>query len=64
MCLHGKSEAKKSKASHRCRRCGALTDKKKHLCKPEKIKKGGKKKAEKGKKKQDKERKRKKKEKK
>lgn len=38
MCLHGESEVKKSKATHRCRRCGARTDKKDHLCKPEKIK--------------------------
>ncbi len=45
MCLHGKSEVKKGAATHRCRRCGALTDRKSHLCKPEKIKKSGKKKS-------------------
>ena len=38
-CLHGESEVKKSKARFACKRCGAMTDKKGHVCKPEKTKK-------------------------
>lgn len=53
MCLHGESEVKKGKARFQCRRCGALTDKKGHVCKPEKTKKADKeKKAGKDRKKQ------------
>jgi hypothetical protein len=53
MCLHGESEVKKGKARFQCRRCGALTDKKDHVCKPEKTKKADKeKKAGKDRKKQ------------
>ena len=37
MCLHGDSDVKKGKAKYQCRKCGALTDKKGHLCKREKI---------------------------
>lgn len=37
-CLKGESEVKKKKAKFQCEKCGALTDKKKHVCKPEKIK--------------------------
>ena len=40
-CLHGESEVKKGKARFACRRCGAMTDKKGHVCKPEKVKKKG-----------------------
>ncbi len=39
MCLKGKSEAGKKKATHKCKRCGARSDVKDHLCKPKKIKK-------------------------
>lgn len=37
-CLKGDSEVKKKEAKFKCEKCGALTDKKKHICKPEKIK--------------------------
>ena len=38
-CLKGKSECGSKDADYKCGKCGALTEKKKHLCKPEKIKK-------------------------
>jgi len=37
-CLKGKSEVKKKEASVACEKCGALSDKKSHLCKPVKLK--------------------------
>lgn len=37
-CLKGKAEVKKGKASFECGKCGALTDKKKHVCDPKKVK--------------------------
>ena len=38
-CLKGKSEVKKGAAKFQCRKCGARTDDKSHVCKPEKVKK-------------------------
>lgn len=51
-CLKGKSEAKPQAGAFRCEKCEAVSEKKKHLCKPAKIKgKGDKdKKGKKGKK--------------
>ncbi len=37
-CLKGKSEAKRKPGRYACAKCGAVTKKKKHLCKPKKIK--------------------------
>ena len=37
-CLKGRKEAKKQKGNFRCKNCGAVTRKKKRLCKPKKIK--------------------------
>jgi len=37
-CLKGKSEAKRKPGRYTCDKCGAVTKKKKHLCKPKKIK--------------------------
>ena len=37
-CLHGESEVKKGKARFVCKRCGAMTDRKGHVCKPKKVK--------------------------
>ena len=37
-CLKGKKEAKEKAGNYRCTKCGAVTEKKKRLCKPEKIK--------------------------
>jgi len=37
-CLKGDSEVKKTKATFECRKCGALTDNKKHVCDPKKVK--------------------------
>jgi len=37
-CLKGKSEAKPKKGNYACTKCGAVTKKKKHVCKPQKIK--------------------------
>jgi hypothetical protein len=37
-CLKGKSEVKEKAATYRCKHCGALTDKKGHLCDPKKVK--------------------------
>jgi len=38
MCLKGKSEAKDKKGNFICKKCGSVSKKKKHLCKPKKIK--------------------------
>ena len=38
MCLKGKSEDKSEKGNYKCKKCGAVSRKKKHLCKPKKIK--------------------------
>ncbi|HSH71342.1 MAG: hypothetical protein P1P84_00620 [Deferrisomatales bacterium] len=38
-CLKGKSEVKKGDAKFECRKCGARTADKGHVCKPEKVKK-------------------------
>jgi len=37
-CLKGESEAKKKSAKVACGKCGALAEKKSHVCKPEKLK--------------------------
>ncbi len=37
-CLKGKSEVKEKEATHRCKHCAALSDKKGHLCDPKKMK--------------------------
>lgn len=42
-CLKGDSEVKKKDAKFECGKCGARTDKKSHVCKPEKLKEGKKK---------------------
>lgn len=39
-CLKGKSEDKRKDGGYQCQKCGAVSKKKKHLCKPEKL--GGK----------------------
>lgn len=36
-CLKGKSEVKKKDATFTCAKCGALSEKKGHLCKAEKL---------------------------
>jgi len=38
MCLKGKSENKPKAGRFQCKKCGAVTKKKKNICKPEKIK--------------------------
>ncbi len=38
-CLKGESEVSKSKAKYECKKCGARSDKKDHVCKPKKVKK-------------------------
>jgi len=38
MCLNGKSEDTPKKGNYRCKKCDAVSKKKKHLCKPKKIK--------------------------
>ncbi len=49
-CLKGKSEVKKSEADFQCDSCGALTEKKGHVCEPVKLHKKDKgKKGQKGK---------------
>ena len=54
MCMHGDSEVSKKKARFQCAKCGAMTAKKGHACKPEKIKaEGGKPKKDSKKKKKD-----------
>ncbi len=57
-CLKGKDKCKKSKATHRCDKCGARSDSSKGLCKPKKI--NTEKDADDGKEKQDKDKKKKK----
>jgi hypothetical protein len=37
-CLKGKSEAKKKEGNFKCKKCGAVSKKKGHLCKAKKIK--------------------------
>jgi hypothetical protein len=37
-CIKGDSEVKKKDAKFICQKCHAKTDKKSHVCKPEKIK--------------------------
>ena len=37
-CLKGESEVKKKDAKFACGKCGARTEKKAHVCKPEKLK--------------------------
>ncbi len=41
-CLKGESEVKKKDAKFECGKCGALTSKKAHVCKPVKVAAGGK----------------------
>jgi hypothetical protein len=36
-CLKGKSEIKPKEGAYRCDKCGAVSKKKGHLCKPEKL---------------------------
>ena len=38
MCLKGKSEAEDKPGNFICKKCDAVSKKKKHLCKPKKIK--------------------------
>jgi len=38
-CLKGESEVKKKAAKFACGKCGALSEDKGHLCKPEKVSK-------------------------
>ncbi len=38
-CRKGKDEAKAKAGNFKCEKCGAASEKKGHLCKPEKIKK-------------------------
>ena len=38
-CLKGKSEDKDKPGRFRCAKCGAVSKKKDHVCKPEKIRK-------------------------
>jgi hypothetical protein len=40
--MHGDSEVSKKKAKFQCAKCGALTVKKGHACKPKKVAPGGK----------------------
>jgi hypothetical protein len=53
-CLKGKSEVGKDEAEYVCKKCGARTDDKEHVCKPEKVKKGKKDKDKKKKEKKEK----------
>ena len=39
-CLKGESEVKKKAAKFACEKCGAKSEKKGHLCKPEKLSTG------------------------
>jgi hypothetical protein len=43
-CLKGDSLVKKNEAKFACQKCGAKVEKKSHVCKPEKVKSGKKKK--------------------
>ena len=36
-CLKGQSESKPKSARYRCKKCGAVTKTKAHVCKPKKI---------------------------
>ncbi len=36
-CLKGKSEAKEKAGHYLCKKCGAVSKKKGHVCKPQKI---------------------------
>jgi tRNA(Ile2) C34 agmatinyltransferase TiaS len=38
-CIKGKDKLKKGKGGFRCKKCGGTSEKKKDICKPEKIKK-------------------------
>lgn len=38
MCLKGKKTAPETPGNFRCKKCGATAEKKKKLCKPQKIK--------------------------
>ena len=42
-CRHGKSECSEKPGRYKCKKCGARTDDKGHVCKPEKVKKSKKK---------------------
>lgn len=46
-CMKGKSEVGKDEAEYVCKKCGARTDDKKHVCKPVKVEKEEKKKGKK-----------------
>jgi hypothetical protein len=48
-CLKGKSEAEPHKGALQCKKCGAVSEKKKHLCDPAKLKGKGEGKKKKGK---------------
>lgn len=37
-CLKGKSENKPKDGRFKCKKCGAISKKKDHLCKPQKLK--------------------------
>ena len=37
-CLKGKSEAKEKPGRYECKKCGAVSEKKGHICAPKKIK--------------------------
>ena len=39
-CLKGKSEVAKDDARYECKKCGARTGDKEHVCKPKKLEKG------------------------
>lgn len=39
-CLKGKEENKPRPGSYRCEKCGGVSAKKDHVCKPKKIKEG------------------------
>ncbi len=39
-CLKGKDEAKPKPGLYECEKCGSVTEKKGHVCKPHKIKEG------------------------
>ena len=38
MCLKGKSKFKSKSGNYECKKCGAVSKKKKDVCKPKKIK--------------------------
>jgi hypothetical protein len=37
-CLKGKKEDKPAPGNYKCTKCGAVSSRKKHICKPKKIK--------------------------